>query len=86
MPRWFDYNMAIVRGLPASFTSALVLHPPPEPIDMCKAASQHEEYTRLIKKLLGDDGQIIEITADEACPDCVFVEVHVSHFRMLHCL
>ena len=83
----FNYDLALVRGLPASFPQGLVLHPPPEPVDMGKAHEQHKAYTDLLKRLItegkrgegaGEEGgspRVVEVAADESCPDCVFIEV-----------
>lgn len=71
----FECDIAFVRGLPASFPEGLKLHPPPEPIDMIKALSQHDAYTALLKELVV---KVVEVPADESCPDCVFIEVRYS--------
>eukprot|EP00955_Chlamydomonas_euryale_P103207 365471-Chlamydomonas_euryale.AAC.25 len=70
---WLDYSHALVRGLPASFPDSLKLHPPSVPIDMDAAARQHAEYTRLVGTLV--QCGVVEVAADEGCPDCVFIEV-----------
>ena len=72
MPAWFDYTHAFIRGLPASFPDSLKLHPPSVPIDMALAAAQHEAYAQLVRSLVP---HVIQVEADEACPDCVFIEV-----------
>jgi len=69
---WLDYSHALVRGLPASFPDSLKLHPPSVPIDMDAAARQHAEYTRLVGTLV--QCGVVEVAADEGCPDCVFIE------------
>ena len=68
----FECNLAFVRGLPRSFPEGLALHPPIIPIDMDKARIQHDAYTSLIRDRVET---VIEIPADEKCPDCVFIEV-----------
>ena len=73
----FDYAAALVRGLPASFISALQLEK--TPIDAGIASCQHDDYNRLIRTLVP---QIIELPADEALPDCVFVEDTVRLHRI----
>ena len=74
----FDYYcIAFIRDLPRSFPNGLVLHPPPIPIDMEKARLQHDSYTELMRSLVD---LIVEIPADESCPDCVFIEVPTKQF------
>lgn len=68
---FYYYTHALVRGLPATFEDSLKLEPPPEPIDMAKTHEQHEEYARLLRDLVPS---VINVAADNACPDCVFIE------------
>jgi dimethylargininase len=68
---WCGYTHALVRGLPASFLDALTMHPPPVPIDVAAAHTQHEEYNALLRSLVPT---VVEVPADEGCPDCVFIE------------
>jgi N-dimethylarginine dimethylaminohydrolase len=69
----FDSTVAFLRDLPSSFLDSLKLHPPPVPIDMSRAYEQHASYAQLIKQLVGS---IVNVHADENCPDCVFIEVN----------
>ena len=62
---------AIVRSVPASFSSALSIEPPDPPIDVGRARAQHADYVRA---LAAAGVNIVEVAADEACPDCCFVE------------
>ena len=69
------YNSALVRGLAHSFTDAPVLHPPPSPVCMATAHAQHQLYVELLALILGPRRSfILSVDADEACPDCVFIE------------
>lgn len=68
---FYHYTHALVRGLPATFEDSLKLEPPPVPIDIAKAHEQHEDYTRLVLELVP---LVIDVPADDACPDCVFIE------------
>jgi len=62
---------ALVREIPESFTRALSAQVPSSPIDVALARSQHAAYVAA----LGASGVAVEtIAADEACPDCCFVE------------
>ncbi len=62
---------AIVRSIPASFANALSATPPDPPIDVALAREQHAHYVRALEAC----GAVVTIlAADEACPDCVFVE------------
>ena len=95
----FDYELALVRGLPSSFPQGLVLQPPPVPIDMGRAQQQHEAYTALLRELISGEAQagkggatvggggerVVEVPADEVCPDCVFIEVWGMILRMNPC-
>ncbi len=64
-------TVAIVRAVPSSFAAALAAVPPDPPIDVARARAQHADY---VAALRGLGVQVIELPADEACPDCVFVE------------
>ncbi len=69
-PSQFHYTHALCRGLPASFLDSLKLAPPPEPVNMAVARAQHDAYTHLLRQLVPC---VVELPADEACPDCVFI-------------
>jgi dimethylargininase len=61
---------ALIRSVPDSFSKALVRQGHPT-IDVGLARAQHQEYRRHLK----ESGHVIEVLpADEAHPDCVFVE------------
>ena len=62
---------AIVRSVPASFADALCAEPPDPPIDVAQARAQHADYVRAIEAAGAD---VVAVAADEACPDCCFVE------------
>jgi dimethylargininase len=61
---------ALIRGIPSSFANALVRHGHPK-LDPAIARLQHNEYRA---RLSGAGYEIIEVPADESCPDCVFIE------------
>jgi dimethylargininase len=61
---------ALIRPVPDSFPKALVREGRPE-IDLALARAQHGEYARLLE----ESGLTIQVVpADEAHPDCVFIE------------
>jgi dimethylargininase len=62
---------ALVREVPTSFTRALAMTAPASPIDVGRAREQHLAYQRALRAC---HAEITVIAADEACPDCVFVE------------
>jgi dimethylargininase len=62
---------ALVRAVPSSFASALCAAPPDPPIDVARARVQHAAY---VAALAAAGASVVEIAADEACPDCCFVE------------
>ncbi len=64
-------RFALVRGLPRSFAQALSQEKPIEPIQLELALLQHELYTKTLADCVDE---LIEIEADEAHPDCCFVE------------
>jgi dimethylargininase len=62
---------ALVRGVPASFAAALTGLPLATPLDPARAQRQHAAYVAA----LADLGlEVVAVPADEACPDCCFVE------------
>lgn len=61
-PPQFHYTFALVRGLPASFEDSLKLVP--VPIDVARAAHQHEAYNALLRELLPS---VIEVGMAECC-------------------
>jgi dimethylargininase len=61
---------ALIRPVPDSFPKALVREGRPE-IDLALARAQHQGYARLLEEL----GLTVQVVpADEAHPDCVFIE------------
>lgn len=64
-------NNAIVRGVPASYTEALAVHFGDGPTDLALAKQQHEGYAEALRQ---HGVNIIQIPADDAFPDCMFVE------------
>lgn len=59
---------ALFRAIPDSFTRAISREVPRVPIDLALARQQHAAYRAAF------DATPILVDADEACPDCVFVE------------
>ncbi|KAK4511812.1 uncharacterized protein ATC70_003811 [Mucor velutinosus] len=63
---------AIVRHLPLSFASCVTsVDNNDNPINIELAQKQHDDYVNVIKEHVK---QVIEVPADEAHPDCCFVE------------
>ncbi|EFJ42483.1 hypothetical protein VOLCADRAFT_107179 [Volvox carteri f. nagariensis] len=71
MSTHFHVTHALTRGLARTFEDALALEPPAEPIDVKVAYNQHEKYNELLKSIIPN---VLEIPADDSCPDCVFIE------------
>ena len=69
--RPFDYNLALVRPLPASFLQSLKEQTPSTPLDHNVARAQHTSYIELLRQLVDD---VVEVEADESYPDCCFIE------------
>lgn len=63
-------GVALVRAVPDSFVDALVMGERPL-IDIARARTQHSAYRRLLDNAGYD---VLVIAADEAYPDCPFVE------------
>jgi dimethylargininase len=62
---------ALTRHVPNSFASALAMSRPASPIDVALAQRQHLAYCAAIAEC---GATVTTLPADEACPDCVFVE------------
>lgn len=77
----FAYTDALVRGLPSTFEDGLKLAPPPTPVDLPLAHQQHDAYTALLRSLVPN---VVEVPADDAHPDCVFIEVGWGHWGGWH--
>jgi len=63
--------LALVRSIPDSYAQALAAVPADPPIDVEDARAQHAAY---VAALAGLGIEVITLDADEAHPDCVFVE------------
>ena len=62
---------ALMRGVPASFPDALASAAPASPIDVALARAQHAAYRAALEAA---GATVTLLPADEACPDCCFVE------------
>lgn len=62
---------ALVRGLAGSFADAITGEPLEEPIDLELARQQHDSYVEVLKSLVSS---VTELPADDAHPDCCFIE------------
>jgi len=65
------YTTALMRGVPNTLSSAISMSSPVEPISLGKAIEQHMAYSGVFKSTIP---RLIEIDADDAYPDCVFIE------------
>ncbi len=63
--------IALTRDVSPSLANAEVTHVERTPIDYERAVAQHEEYRRLLASL---GCEVIDLPADPAHPDCVFIE------------
>ena len=63
--------VVLVRAVADSFVRALVATPPERPIDVARARVQHAEYVSALGRL---GAEVVALPADQACPDCCFVE------------
>lgn len=71
LAKFGHYTHAVVRGLPSSLaTEALRLCE--AEVDLSAAVKEYEEYVEVLRSRLGLE--VLELPADEALPDCVFVE------------
>lgn len=66
-----DQPVAFVRGVPRSFASAVTGTRPDPPLSVELATSQHASY---VAALEAGGYSIVRIDADDAHPDCLFVE------------
>jgi dimethylargininase len=64
-------SVAIVRGVAASLAGGLSAVPPDPPVDVARARRQHAGYVAALRAAGLD---VVELPADEAFPDCCFVE------------
>lgn len=63
--------IAITRGVAHTIEQGEVTHHERQPVDFVAAASQHRAYVQLLASL---GCTLIELPADDAHPDCVFIE------------
>ncbi len=63
--------IAITRAVPASFDRALTGVLPAAAIDVARARAQHAEYVAALRAC---GAEVIELPADDALPDCCFIE------------
>eukprot|EP00002_Diphylleia_rotans_P041210 TRINITY_DN9973_c0_g1_i1.p1 TRINITY_DN9973_c0_g1~~TRINITY_DN9973_c0_g1_i1.p1 ORF type:complete len:266 (+),score=75.08 TRINITY_DN9973_c0_g1_i1:60-857(+) len=66
-----QYRLAITRKVPQAFLNAVRAEEPESPIDAVLAQKQHDKYVETLREYIP---RVIEIPADEAYPDCCFVE------------
>jgi dimethylargininase len=62
---------ALMRSVPASFPRALAAAVPESPIDVELARAQHAAYRAALEAA---GASVTVLPADEACPDCCFIE------------
>lgn len=63
--------IAITRGVSRNIAEGQVTHVERVPVDYERARAQHEQYIALLREL---GCEVIELPADDAYPDCVFIE------------
>jgi dimethylargininase len=63
--------IAITRGVPRTIQDAQLTHLERRPIDYAVATSQHDAYVATLRSL---GCQVLSLPADDAYPDCVFIE------------
>lgn len=63
--------IAITRGVSRNIAEGQVTHMERVPLDYETARAQHEQYIALLREL---GCEVIELPADDAYPDCVFIE------------
>jgi len=73
MARSVGMARAIVRGVPDSFEQATARYFGSGPTDMAEARRQHAAY---VAALCDFGVAVTELAADDAYPDCIFVEDH----------
>lgn len=71
LAKFGHYTHAVVRGVPRSL-AAEALRMAEAEVDLAGAQQEHVEYVEVLKTRLGLE--VLELPADEAFPDCVFVE------------
>ncbi|MGZ5433111.1 MAG: dimethylarginine dimethylaminohydrolase family protein, partial [Thermoanaerobaculia bacterium] len=63
--------IAVTRDVPRSIELCQLTHRDREPIDFARAMVQHGDYRKLLASL---GCEVVSLPADDAYPDCVFVE------------
>lgn len=71
LAKFGHYTHAVVRGVPSSLATEALRSSEAE-VDLAKARQEHAEYVEVLKTRLGLE--VVELPADDALPDCVFVE------------
>lgn len=71
LAKFGHYTHAVVRGIPGSLATEALRSSQAE-VDLDKAHQEHAEYVEVLRTRLGLE--VVELPADEALPDCVFVE------------
>lgn len=71
LAKFGHYTHAVVRGIPSSLATEALRSSQSE-VDLAKARQEHAEYVEVLRTKLGLE--VVELPADEALPDCVFVE------------
>uniref|UniRef100_A0A8C6TER7 Dimethylarginine dimethylaminohydrolase 1 n=1 Tax=Neogobius melanostomus TaxID=47308 RepID=A0A8C6TER7_9GOBI len=71
LAKFGHYTHAVVRGIPSSLATEALRSSQSE-VDLAKAHQEHAEYVEVLRTRLGLE--VVELPADEALPDCVFVE------------
>ncbi|XP_072552352.1 N(G),N(G)-dimethylarginine dimethylaminohydrolase 1 [Salminus brasiliensis] len=67
------FTHAVVRGVPGSLAAEALRSGPAEvQVDLEAARREHERYVSVLESALGL--RVVQLEADEALPDCVFVE------------
>ncbi|KAF5837819.1 hypothetical protein DUNSADRAFT_3835 [Dunaliella salina] len=69
----FDFSHCFTRGVPETFSNALTMQPKPgeDFFNVPRAKIEHKNYVTMLQTLLP---HMVELPADNACPDCCFVE------------
>lgn len=70
LAKFGHYTHAVVRGVPRSLATEALRSSQSE-VDLDKAIQEHAEYVEVLKGL---GLEVVELPADDALPDCVFVE------------
>lgn len=71
LTKFGHYTHAVVRGVPKSLAKEAIRTSPSE-VNLAVAVQEHADYVEVMRSKLGLE--VVELPADEALPDCVFVE------------